>query len=124
MVRGQARYWRRILLTGSLCWMVAILPGCSAIMATFGAPTLRDVRVENVEVVRDVLAMPEAVRRNPHLHPVIMVNFTTNRDLSTYGRVYAATFHLTTALCHQDEPDPHRLVSRIGVLTKEGEEIG
>lgn len=72
---------------------------------------MRDLRIERVEVVQNIAEMPEYYHGLPHLHPLIFVYFTTNRDLSVYQRVYSATFFPAVSVCRDDRPDEHQKVS-------------
>lgn len=112
--------WRRMRIS-CLCCLAFGLIGCSTIFNPFGAPSLRDARVESLEAVEEFALMPNGLRRFP---PLILVTFSTDRDLATYRQVYAVSLYLDAALCRSDdEPDPARLVSHSEVLTAAGNAV-
>jgi hypothetical protein len=95
----------RLFLTFS--WVPMVLAACSLVDATIGGPTLRDARVEAVEVV-GVPTSEMAVGREL---PLLLVRFSTDRDLGTYARDYSSTIHIDRGLCIEGAAIPSNLVS-------------
>jgi hypothetical protein len=97
------------------------LSGCDTIFNPYGAPSLRDARLERLETVRESVVSRNGFRIPP---PLIMVIFSTDRDLTSYNRTYGASFNLNAGLCQSDDqPDPLRFVAHGEVTTPTGEPV-
>jgi hypothetical protein len=112
------RHRRRAWLAALLCAAVLSLPACTYFGATFGAPALRDARIEALsldERTSDIYG-PIYVSR-------LLVRFSTNRALSDYRREHGSSIYVDATLCHDGQADPLRHVGISGILEETDEPI-
>lgn len=113
------QFVKAAVLLGSLL----ILPACQFVQGTIGAPSLRDVRIEGVEVVPQPESERDVWGPIPRGQPMVRAAFSTDRDLSSYQRDYAATFWINTALCQGGAPNLLQRVAAGPLRMEDGTEF-
>ena len=117
------RHPRRILHRCAMgLTMLLLLAGCSnAFYGLLGAPAVRGVRVEAVELAP---SPPQGTARaGAEADPLIRVRLTTPDDLSIYGQQYSSTLWISASLCTEGRLDRRRQLFQRGLFDADGARI-
>jgi len=93
------------------------LSACSLPSLFLGAPTIRDVRIERVELGWNTDVPATSYVGGSPRRRVVWITFSAERDLTAYGRDYSSSIWLQIGRCRDGALDPSRRLDASDIVT-------